>query len=177
MRKLKLATVFLLSRDYRRHITCSKVGVIPVSFLCCQIFNIHVFLEHLNVCPSNDPCFHASSCVWCRCNPFTICVVVVKPFFLFVSRLFCTCHSVFKIECCGRRVRIKNLANATPSTCSGPCTTSNYSEPRSHESFVINSLTASPVVNGLNESDNANSHKSVLGTSVGKNSHSSTLNL
>ena len=93
-------------------------------------------------------------------------VVVVKPFLsLCFAFIFVRAILVFKIKCYGRLsvfvCRLK-LSNATSFICSDPRTTINYSEPRFHESFVMNSLAASPV-NGLDESDNAKWHKSVLG--------------
>ena len=76
-------------------------------------------------------------------------VVVGKPFFIF---LLCVDFS------------------------SGPRTAGGRFESRFPESFVMNSLAAS-LVNGLDESDNANSHKSVLGTSVDQSNHVNTHNI
>ena len=48
---------------------------------------------------------------------------------MFVTFMCCTRHSVFQIECCGRLgARLRAVSR----------TTSDYSEPRSHESPVLN---------------------------------------
>ena len=55
-----------------------------------------------------------------------------KPNIFYISFCvyFCTCHSVFKFECCGRLGALWRAVSRT---------TSDYFEPRSHESFVMNS--------------------------------------
>ena len=98
-------------------------------------------------------------------------VVVVKPFFIslfcvlrfFVRAILClnlTVAAILVRSGGGRRSSAgQKLSNATSFIFSGPRTSSNYFEPRFHESFVMNSLAASPV-NGLDVSDNARIHTS-----------------
>ena len=74
-------------------------------------------------------------------------VVVVKPLcfaFIFVPAILCLKLNVAAILVRegrgGVRVQVKNYQMQFL-FCSGPRTTSNYSEPRSHESSVMNSCT------------------------------------